>query len=424
MKRIAFLFSLLVMVSLVDAQCVSNDLGLHADTIIWDDSSHIRAIYTWGSAGQLDDWTATTGTTASIVDGILNISGGSGNVRGIRWNRHIAATSIRAYVSCASGYLAVYSAIPTTYDGTSWLTNPGIASVWNVATNDYNWMHDGTYEGVSVGGFGTNPYFFTYQLFPDSARIEKGETNSWIKINYTNTLDTSSTILVGTAFGTTATIDSIVIDGIIAPTDPCAAGEVVTVTATVNPVDGGTVTYSPSASVSPGGNVTATCTPAAGYKFLGTSGDTLDTARAIAYTNLLTDKSIQFNLVKDSAMILLIKTDNAGTSGDSSFTIPVNAVSANWRWYSGDGFDTSSTLTSFTHKFPRAGTYRVGFIANTGDGFSNPIFNNGGDRLKVLDLLRFGDNRCDALNRSFYGCSNMKISARDTIVGSTVFSAV
>lgn len=404
--------------------CVSySDLGLHADTIIWTDSNHVKVIYTWETEDQLLDWDTTVGTTASIVDGVLNISGGSGDVRGVRWGRHIATTSIRAYVSADSGYLAIYSAIPTTYDGTSWLSDPGIAALWNVAATDFNWMYDGAYTGVSVDGFGTSPYWLTYQLFSDSTRIVKGDTESWIKRDYTNSLDTATTFLLGTAFGKTMTIDSIIIDGIITPTNPCAAIPGVTVVATINPVGGGTVEYNPAAEVDTGDNVTVTFIPADGYKFLGTSGDTLDTARVVSFTNLQSDKAIQGNFVKDSAMILLIKTDNSGTSGDSSFTIPVNAVSADWRWYSGDGFDTSSTLTSYTHKFPQAGIYRVGFIHNSADGFSNPLFNNGGDKLKVLDLQRFGKNRCDALNRSFYGCANMKISARDTIAGATVVSA-
>ena len=400
-----------------------SNLGLNADTIIWTDSSHISAIYTWESAEQLDDWTPTAGTSLSIVDGALTITGGTGNVHGAVWNRHISLTSVRVYIGAPDGNIEILSDVSNDYDGTSFNPDPGVGFAWSTTTGVIYFLKDNTYTNDGADAFGTSPYWMTHQRYADSVRVVKGPTENWLRHSYTTAVDTSMSICIGNAFGTTMTIDSIIIDGIITPTDPYEPAQGITVVATINPVGGGTVEYNPAAVVDTGDNVTVTFTPASGYKFLGTSGDTLDTARVISFTNLQTDKGIQGNFVKDSAMILLIKTDNSGTSGDSSFTVPVNAVSADWRWYSGDGFDTSSTLTSYTHKFPRAGTYRVGFIHNNANGFSNPVFNNGGDKLKVVDLQRFGKNRCDALNRSFYGCLNMKISARDTIVGGTVGSA-
>jgi hypothetical protein len=187
-----------------------------------------------------------------------------------------------------------------------------------------------------------------------------------------------------------------------------------TVTTTINPTSSGTVNL--TSNPTPYGQIcTLTVAPTSGYKYLGISGDTLDTAATLRIM-ITSDKSYQFNFVNDSALILLIKTDNPGPTGDSSFMLPTNAYSTSWRWYSSDGFDTSTTATSHTHKFPQAGVYRIGIIQNGTNGFSDVFFYNSGDPEKVLRLERWGKNNCRNLSYSFQNTVNMKITARDTIV--------
>lgn len=394
-----------------------NILGLRADTVIYTSDSTIRAVYHFNASPQLSDWDTVGGVSMSVSDGAMSLTGGSANLRGVQWKRHIAATSIQCYLSVGSGYRATYAGINENNDGSTHLINPACGHLWGVTATEGYWIRDGATPGShGLDAATTNLKFNIFEKYPDSTRVNLGRTAFWDVRSETNTFDTSKTIFIGAAYGNTVVIDSVVIDGWIYT-------EVThySITASVNPALSGTIDLS-SDSVEAGQPCTATVTPAAGYVYLGVSGDANDTGRQVVFT-MTEDKTIQFNLVNDSAMVLLIKTDNTGTSGDSSFTMPVNAVSTNWRWYSGDGFDTSTTATLYTHKFPETGVYRIGFIHNNANGFSNPLFNNGGDRLKVLDLQRFGKNRCDALNRSFYGCEYMTISARDTLVSATVGSA-
>jgi hypothetical protein len=253
------LLCLIVMAGWCGAQCISNEIGLHADTVIWSDSTHIRAVYTWGSSDQLGDWTATVGTTLSIVGGVLTITGGTGNVYGARWNKHVAATSIRAYVSCASGYLTAYSAISPTYNGATYLANPAIGAAWSTGAAELHWVKNGVDSPVSISALGTSPVWVAFTTDADTARI------GGLATAYSNALDTSATMLIGTAFGTTVTVDSLIIDGIITKTSPCEpAHYALTVAAGAN----GTVDPSGVFSVDSGAGTSIEAVPASGYDFL------------------------------------------------------------------------------------------------------------------------------------------------------------
>ena len=96
------------------------------------------------------------------------------------------------------------------------------------------------------------------------------------------------------------------------------------------------------------------------------------------------------------------------TSSPQTFTIPcqnVGTFNATIDW--GDGGPTSS-ITAYNdadlaHSYATAGQYT---ITVTGT-FPNLYFNNGGDRLLVDEVVDLGDVGWQALNRAFYGCSNM-----------------
>ena len=109
-----------------------------------------------------------------------------------------------------------------------------------------------------------------------------------------------------------------------------------------------------------------------------------------------------------------IDTNNTSTGSSASnqfklplvSSLPLNAV-VDW----GDGNTDTITVwnqAETTHTYASAGTYTVSI---TGD-LSGWQFNNGGDRLKMLNVVSWG-----ALNISvdsgFYGCSNMTSTASD-----------
>ena len=107
-----------------------------------------------------------------------------------------------------------------------------------------------------------------------------------------------------------------------------------------------------------------------------------------------------------------VDTTIAGSSGVGNFALPLTTstgLDAQVDW--GDGTSdniTSHTASEVTHTYPSAGTYTIKI---TGDllGWQ---FNNGGDKLKMGDIEKWG-----ALNisvfKTFFGCTNMTCSATD-----------
>jgi hypothetical protein len=112
-----------------------------------------------------------------------------------------------------------------------------------------------------------------------------------------------------------------------------------------------------------------------------------------------------------------VKTDNVstGSTGAALFKLPLVETGAyNFTVYWGDG--TQSTISRWdadaaTHTYAGAGTYTVQ-VEGVCYGFA---FNNSGDRLKILDIQRWGQNfRLGTIEGGyFYGCENLEISAQD-----------
>ena len=122
-----------------------------------------------------------------------------------------------------------------------------------------------------------------------------------------------------------------------------------------------------------------------------------------------------------TSLLWTVKTDNAGTSGSTQFTFPTLSSGTydcvvNW----GDG-GAESTITTYnnaawTHTFAGgAGTYDIEITGQCEGAF----FNDGGDKLKLLEIKRWGvDFRLESgsyWNAYFFGCSNLVISATDTL---------
>ena len=103
-----------------------------------------------------------------------------------------------------------------------------------------------------------------------------------------------------------------------------------------------------------------------------------------------------------------VKTDNVGTSNSDQFTIPwTGTYDVDW----GDGNTDTSVVNAQTHTYATAGTYDVSVTASSG----RILFNNGGDKLKLLDIKSWGDTAWTSMALAFRGCSNLTVlTATDT----------
>jgi len=118
------------------------------------------------------------------------------------------------------------------------------------------------------------------------------------------------------------------------------------------------------------------------------------------------------------------KTDNVGTSGDTSITIPTSgtgyAYQVDWN-NDGDFLDPDEATInngSITHNFGSAGTYTIR-IKGT---FSRIYFNNGGDKEKITSLDQWGTGQWTSMKKSFFGALNLQVQASDAPVLSQVES--
>lgn len=115
--------------------------------------------------------------------------------------------------------------------------------------------------------------------------------------------------------------------------------------------------------------------------------------------------------------ITVWNTENTSTGSSNSNQIKLPLVSngtydfwVDW----GDGITQNIKLwnqTEVTHTYSRASSYLI-TIKGRIDGWN---FNNSGDRLKLLDVKAWGNLKILSDGGYFYGCSNMKVTALDTI---------
>jgi surface protein len=108
------------------------------------------------------------------------------------------------------------------------------------------------------------------------------------------------------------------------------------------------------------------------------------------------------------------KTDNPGLSDDFSVIIPLalqNYYDFTIEW----GDNSTQSFVGFgeallvNHTYANSGIYTI----TINGAFPRIYFNNSGDRQKLLNIEQWGENEWSSFENSFYGCSNLQISAID-----------
>ena len=130
-----------------------------------------------------------------------------------------------------------------------------------------------------------------------------------------------------------------------------------------------------------------------------------------AIINTINGALPSYGAAVDERFIFEVKTDNAGTSASDQFTIPTSGTVL-YDIETSDGQSITGVTGNHTITFPSAGTYEVRISGS----FPYMFFNNGGDRLKMLDISNFGIYALGATSQSgaFRGCNNMTITATDS----------
>tara|TARA_R110000803_G_scaffold56955_1_gene114629 strand:- start:244 stop:1380 length:1137 start_codon:yes stop_codon:yes gene_type:complete len=112
--------------------------------------------------------------------------------------------------------------------------------------------------------------------------------------------------------------------------------------------------------------------------------------------------------------------DTSKAAGDT-FTLPINndaAQDGTIDW--GDSSTSDLSYANRTHTYASGGVYTISISGDVLKGF---YFNNGGDKLKMIEVVSWGHMNLTSPSRAFFGCSNMlDVSATDypTITASDV----
>ena len=104
------------------------------------------------------------------------------------------------------------------------------------------------------------------------------------------------------------------------------------------------------------------------------------------------------------------KTDNPGSSNDTSITVPMVGGPYDVDWNNDGTFDEFWLTGPVTHDFGRAGTYTIRIKGS----YDSIAFANTGDKQKIVSLDQWGTQTWTTMYRAFTGCSNLEIPATDT----------
>ncbi|WP_422105442.1 BspA family leucine-rich repeat surface protein [Winogradskyella sp.] len=97
------------------------------------------------------------------------------------------------------------------------------------------------------------------------------------------------------------------------------------------------------------------------------------------------------------------------TSNNETISIPTAGTGYNYVVDWGDGTIATGITGNATHSYATADTYTVRVLGD----FPHIYFNNGGNRLKLVEIQQWGAIAWDSMESAFRGCENLIISATD-----------
>jgi len=145
------------------------------------------------------------------------------------------------------------------------------------------------------------------------------------------------------------------------------------------------------------------------YTATGLTAGTLYYFKVVAYNGANESPSTN---VWDTYMKWTIDTTKAGSAADT-FVLPVTDKSAGSYfvdWGDGGAEEEFTTIGNKSHTYAAQGTYQI----KVRGGLTSLIFNNAGDRLKLIYIDQWGNIKLTSCNAMFYNCSNMNSRALDS----------
>lgn len=122
----------------------------------------------------------------------------------------------------------------------------------------------------------------------------------------------------------------------------------------------------------------------------------------------------QAQVIDPNAFVTTWKTNNTGTSNNTSITIPTRPTATliynyDVDWESDGIWDDLGVTGNITHDYAVEGTYQVSIRGQ----FPSIYFNNVGDKNKIININQWGNIEWKNMIKAFMGCSNLQSTATD-----------
>ncbi len=115
-------------------------------------------------------------------------------------------------------------------------------------------------------------------------------------------------------------------------------------------------------------------------------------------------------LGQNFASIWNTNNTETGSSANNQISIPTNpSYTYNYSVDWGDGLTNSGVTGAITHDYATPGTYTIE-ISGT---FPSIYFNDGGDKIKIIEILNWGNIQWQTMEDAFHGCENVNFDAID-----------
>lgn len=111
---------------------------------------------------------------------------------------------------------------------------------------------------------------------------------------------------------------------------------------------------------------------------------------------------------------MLIDTTKTGSASDT-FVLPTTGSDYNALvdWGDESSETISGTPGNVSHEYDTGGEYVVSITEKSAGGFPRIYFNNGGDKLKLMEIQAWGTVAWSSMQAAFQGCSNLTLTATD-----------
>ncbi|KAA5820506.1 BspA family leucine-rich repeat surface protein, partial [Algibacter amylolyticus] len=106
----------------------------------------------------------------------------------------------------------------------------------------------------------------------------------------------------------------------------------------------------------------------------------------------------------------LWNTENteSGSSANNQITLPTNpAYTYNYNVNWGDSTTDNNITGDITHTYTTPGLYTITITGN----FPSIYFNDDGDKIKIIEILDWGNIQWQTMENAFYGCENLNFDA-------------